>query len=157
MTTPMNVYRELAIQYGDIDADDPNAVNRFFESGVYSLDDKTRLTILESLFSRMDDVAALDEIPEILDEQVPLPDPANYQRADAKIRRAKREPSYYLLNSLSEGRVIATIRDENDQGFLHTASHMLAKLTKAVRRLENKFDGDKEEVSVVVHRAQDHD
>jgi len=55
MTTPMNVYKELAIQYGDIDPEDSEAVNHFFETDVYKLSEETRQTIIDALFSRMDE------------------------------------------------------------------------------------------------------
>jgi len=50
MTTPMHVYEELAAQYGNVDANDSDAVNRFFETEIYELPEETRLAIIEMSF-----------------------------------------------------------------------------------------------------------
>jgi len=85
MTTPMNVYTELAIKYGNIDADDLSAVHRFFEIEVYKLPEKSRLEIVDALFSRMDESPSPEILQDTLvDEYVPLPDPANYESLNSK-------------------------------------------------------------------------
>jgi len=85
MTTPMHVYRDLAVKYGQIDPDDPGAVNRFFEKDVYNLSRFTRLRIILTLFRHIGGQAEAVDF-DILDEDVPLPDPANYKRADTRLR-----------------------------------------------------------------------
>lgn len=86
MTTSMHVYRDLAVKYGNIDPDEPGAVNRFFEIDVYNLSRFTRLRIIVTLFRHIDDHQCEDVCFDISDEDVPLPNPANYKRADARRR-----------------------------------------------------------------------
>ena len=97
MATPMSLYEELAIEYGNIDTEDPNAVNRFYESDVYALPEETRLTIIETLFAKREEITRVDVIPKIVDEQVPFPNPRDYQRADVTIpgtaRSKQQDPS----------------------------------------------------------------
>jgi hypothetical protein len=83
----MHVYRDLAVKYGKIDPDDPGAVNRFFEKDVYNLSRFTRLRIIVTLFRHIGDQPEAVNF-DILDkdEDVPLPDPANYKRADTRLR-----------------------------------------------------------------------
>ena len=83
MTTPMNVYAKLAAEYGGVDVTDKDAVNDFFETGVYELSEEVRMEIIEKLFAGMD---SNDELtPEDLEinmDDVPLPNPSNYKRRD---------------------------------------------------------------------------
>jgi len=83
MTTPMHVYRELAVKHGKIDPAEPGAVNRFFEKDVYSLSKITQLRIISTLFRHIGDKP--EEYPyEEIQEEIPFPNPANYKRADAR-------------------------------------------------------------------------
>lgn len=86
MTMPMHVYRDLAVKYGKIDPDAPRAVNRFLEKNVYNLSRFTWLRIIVTLFRHIGDQPEAVDF-NILDEDVPFPDPANYKRADTKYRQ----------------------------------------------------------------------
>jgi len=84
----MHFYRDLAVKYGNIDPDDIDAINRFFEKDVYNLSKFTRLRIIATLFrhngDRPDPMSF--DLPDDDDEDVPAPNPANYKRADSKKR-----------------------------------------------------------------------
>jgi len=86
MTTPMHVYRDLAVKYGKIDPDDPGEVNCFFEKDVYNLSRFAQLRTIVTLFKHIGDQPEAVDF-NILDEDVPFPDPANYKRADTKYRQ----------------------------------------------------------------------
>lgn len=150
MTTPMNVYKELAMQYGDINTDDPKAINRFFESDVYELPEETRLSIIDALFARMDEMPEPSQFIDMAeDEDVPPPNPANYQRADAKRRRARRnEPQYFIdAGTIAESIFANTFRDASEPGYRHAASRIMARITKSIRGFENKVFGGEEKTT----------
>jgi len=130
MTTPMSVYEDLAIQYGNIKTDDPDAVNRFFETDVYALPEEIRLRIIASLFNHPDDKLPQENIPERPHENIPLPDPAHYQRADRK-RRSRR--SDRALNMKS-----GSLRVPKPK-YKHAVSGFVARLTKMIWRIENRL------------------
>ena len=61
MTTPMHIYAELAEKYGQVDPKDNNAVNDFFETGVYKLSQSDREDIVDILFSNVDTPSKYNE------------------------------------------------------------------------------------------------
>jgi len=81
----MHIYRNLAVKYGNIDPSDIEAVNRFFEKDVYNLSKFTRLRIIATLFRHNGDRPESISFG-MIDKDVPLPDPANYKRADTRKR-----------------------------------------------------------------------
>ena len=83
MTTPMNVYGELAAEYGGIDPDDDSAVIRFFEKDVYALPEYYRHIIIQKLFDSIELEAAGDiDISQLTSEIVPLLNSDDYPPAD---------------------------------------------------------------------------
>lgn len=84
--TPMHVMRDIAEQYGQVDRTDMEAVYRFYEEGIFTLPRFTQLRIVATLIKRKDE-AATEEDYEETDEDVPLPNAANYVRADVRRRR----------------------------------------------------------------------
>jgi len=130
MTTPMSVYKDLAIQYGNINTDDPDAVNRFFETDVYALPEEIRLRIIRSLFKHLNDDGSEENIPEIPHENIPLPDPANYQRADSKRRTCRSDRALNMKSG-----ILWTSKSK----YKHAISDFVARLTKMIWRIENRL------------------
>jgi len=163
MATPMSAYEELAIEYGSIDTQDPNAVNRFFESDVYALPEETRLTIIEKLFAKMEEASLVDVIPEIADEHVPFPNPSDYRRADATIlgtARPKQQGRSASLSSKRRARNIGAFKPAVAKQMLdnHRAAVMAHShkhfVSSAIRKVEDMIFGGEEQTAVAQHKEK---
>jgi len=130
MTTPMSVYEDLAIQYGNIKTDDPDAVNRFFETDVYALPEEIRLRIIASLFNFQNEELPQGNIPDLPHENIPLPDPAHYQRADSKRRTCRSDRALNMKSG-----ILWTSKSK----YKHAISGFVARLTKIIWRIENRL------------------
>ena len=79
----MSVYDEIASRYG-VDPGDADAVNAFFETGVYQLPQNDQEAIaLEILERDGEPEADPDRAVVIIPEHVPFPNPDDYVRADS--------------------------------------------------------------------------
>lgn len=148
MTTPMSVYKDLAIQYGNINTEDSDAVNRFFEQDVYSLPLEKRLEIIDILFKRVKDEESIQEAPVIIDEHVPFPNPDNYERADSIAPKPVfSENEFVSVEQFDIAFHIAKDFSRSDSKYVHAISRTLAKLTRGIFNIESKWLGHEQVIT----------
>jgi hypothetical protein len=133
----MEIYTEIAVKYGEINTDDPNAVNRFFENDVYLLPEKTRLKIIDALLSQVGEISQ-GNVAKMEHEEVPFPDPGNYVRADSQPKLAEIPNGLSSINV--DNKLLAGMDALKAESTVHHAiSALLVKLAGRVRRFENIF------------------
>jgi len=133
-----NLYKDLAVQFGHISKDDPNAVSRFFDSDIYTLPTETRHQILSILLSNISDLSDPKTFPELPeDDYVPLPKPENYVRADEKYKSRRRTKIATLDDSTKVPLSAPAVHNAICR--THFMSHAFYRLANLIYRIERRL------------------
>lgn len=186
MTTSLKIYEDLAVKYGDdIDINDPDAVQHFFEYEVHSLPRENQLAIIESIFIDIENGPHKEvDVPDIVVEQVPFPKSADNIRANDIVpsRRLYRGIKRSLVNSVPDeivktrmiinevaivnelANALNTLKEitnnimhSNELRSGHKLSDSVASISRRIRDLEDQWEdnNEKEAAAKQIHFRHD--